>query len=640
MSCPPISVVVCCYTLDRWNDLTAAIGSLRVQSRLPLEVVVVVDHNAALSRRARRALAGIKVVDAVGERGLSAARNTGVAAAGGAIVAFLDDDAVAAPDWLEHLAAPYADETVVAVGGRVVAHWDTVRPNWMPPTFDWVVGCTYEGHAATPTEVRNPIGANMSARRSVFDCVGGFRSGIGREGGGAAGCEETELCIRIRQQMPGARVWYEPAAVVWHRVPVTRSTWKYFRSRCVAEGRSKARVVRSVGHAAALASERDYVRRALPRALAADVRTTLAGDAAGLRRAGAIVAGTLLTGAGYLFERASGRETAAGTRSVDAGPSGVEDHVTVVVATHDRPGALRDCLESILASAGVQFDVVVVDNAPSSDAAARMLAAHYAAEARLTVVREDVPGLGRAHNRALAVARGAVVAFTDDDVLVDQHWLARLAAPFRSDPDIGCVTGRIVALELDTPAQRWLESYAGYGKGDKRRHFDLGSNRPTDPLFPYAAGVFGSGANMAFRTAVLRSIGGFDELLGAGTRSRGGDDLAAFFAVVTGGHRLVYEPSAVVHHRHTRDYDELRRGVFGYGVGLTAYLTKTVFDRPGSGLTMLRRLPAGLRHALDPRSPKNERRATDFPRELRWLERAGMVAGPALYASSRWGGRS
>jgi O-antigen biosynthesis protein len=225
-------------------------------------------------------------------------------------------------------------------------------------------------------------------------------------------------------------------------------------------------------------------------------------------------------------------------------------------------------------------------------------------------------------------------------VLVDQHWLARLAAPFRSDPDIGCVTGRIVALELDTPAQRWLESYAGYGKGDKRRHFDLGSNRPTDPLFPYAAGVFGSGANMAFRTAVLRSIGGFDELLGAGTRSRGGDDLAAFFAVVTGGHRLVYEPSAVVHHRHTRDYDELRRGVFGYGVGLTAYLTKTVFDRPGSGLTMLRRLPAGLRHALDPRSPKNERRATDFPRELRWLERAGMVAGPALYASSRWGGRS
>jgi GT2 family glycosyltransferase len=640
MSCASVSVVVCSYTLDRWTDLVAAIGSVRVQSRRPSEVVVVVDHNEALSSRARRAMPGVRVVDSVGEWGLSAARNTGVAAAGGEIVAFLDDDAVAAPDWLEQLTAPYADETVVAVGGRVLAHWDTTRPRWMPATFDWVVGCTYEGHAVMSTEIRNPIGANMSMRRSVVERVGGFRSGIGREGAGAAGCEETELCIRIRQHMPGARVWYEPAAVVWHRVPATRSTWRYFRSRCVAEGRSKARVARSVGQAAALSSERDYLRRALPRALVGDVRTTLAGDAAGLRRAGAVVAGTLLTGVGYLLERAGGEVTAAATASVDPGASGLEDHVTVVVATHDRPDHLRDCLESILASVGVQFDVVVVDNAPSSDATARMLAAEYGAETRLTVVREDVPGLGRAHNRALAFARGDIVAFTDDDVLVDRHWLARLAAAFRNDPEAGCVTGRIEALAVETPVQRWLESYAGYGKGDERRHFDLGANRPPDPLFPYTAGKFGSGANMAFRTAVLRSIGGFDELLGAGTRSRGGDDLAAFFAAVNGGHRLVYEPAAVVHHRHSADYDELRRGVFGYGVGLTAYLTKTVFDRPETGLAMLRRIPAGLRHALDPRSPKNDRRAADFPSELKWLERAGMVAGPALYARSRWGGRS
>ena len=211
---------------------------------------------------------------------------------------------------------PAADEMVAAVGGRVVARWDTVRPSWMPPTFDWVVGCTYEGHAATATEVRNPIGANMSVRRSVVERLGGFRLGIGREGGGAAGCEETELCIRIGQQMPGARVWYEPAAVVWHRVPAMRATWKYFRSRCVAEGRSKARVARSVGHVDALASERDYVRRALPKAVVSDVLAALAGDAAGLRRAGAIVAGTLLTGVGYLLERASGgRDTVLGRRA-------------------------------------------------------------------------------------------------------------------------------------------------------------------------------------------------------------------------------------------------------------------------------------------------------------------------------------
>jgi GT2 family glycosyltransferase len=465
--------------------------------------------------------------------------------------------------------------------------------------------------------------------------------GLGREGGGAAGCEETELCIRIRQLIPAARVWYEPAAVVWHRVSATRATWKYFRSRCVAEGRSKARVAGAVGHVDALASERDYVRRALPKAVVGEVLTTLAGDPAGLRRAGAIVAGTLLTGVGYLIERARrSRGPTNGTTSVAPPPVGVKDHVTVVVATHDRPAALRECLESILASVGIQFDVIVVDNAPSSDATAQMLAAHYGAEARLTVVREDVPGLGRAHNRGLAIARGDVVAFTDDDVLVDDHWLARLTAPFRSDPEIGCVTGRIVPLELETRAQRWLESYAGYGKGGERRRFDLAANRPGDPLFPYTAGVFGSGANMAFRTAMLRSIGGFDELLGAGTRTRGGDDLAAFFAVVTGGHRLVYEPEAVVRHRHRRDYDALRRGVFGYGVGLTAYLTKTLFDRPATGLSMLRRLPRGVRYALDSGSAKNERRTADFPSELRWLERAGMVAGPALYARSRLGARS
>jgi GT2 family glycosyltransferase len=634
MTRSPISVVVCCFTLERWPDLVAAIASLRVQSRPPCEVVVVVDNNAALSARARRELADVRVVDSAGERGLSAARNTGVAAARGEIVAFLDDDAVAAPDWLEHLAAPYADETVMAVGGQVVARWDTVRPPWMPRTFDWVVGCTYEGHPVAPTEIRNPIGANMSVRRSVVERVGGFRTGIGREGAGAAGCEETELCIRIRQQLPGARVWYEPAAVVRHRVPASRATWKYFRARCVAEGRSKARVARSVGPVDALASERDYVRRALPSAVVDDLSTTLAGDSAGIRRAGAIVVGTLLTVLGYVLERATGgRNPAAGRTGVAT--STVEDHVTVVVATHDRPDALRECLDSIFASVGVQFDVVVVDNAPSSDATARMITARYGAEDRLTVVREEVPGLGRAHNRGLAVARGDVVAFTDDDVLVDRHWLSRLVAPLRRDPEVGCVTGCIVALELETPAQRWLESYAGYGKGGEQRRFDLGANRPVEPLFPYTAGAFGSGANMAFRTAVLRSIGGFDELLGAGTRCRGGDDLAAFFTVVTAGHRLVYEPSAVVHHRHHREYDALRRGVFGYGVGLTAYLTKTLLDRPRDGVAMLRRFPAGVRHVLGPGSARNERQAADFPSALRWLERAGMIAGPALYVRSR-----
>jgi hypothetical protein len=145
---------------------------------------------------------------------------------------------------------------------------------------------------------------------------------------------------------------------------------------------------------------------------------------------------------------------------------------------------------------------------------------------------------------------------------------------------------------------------------------------------------------MAFRASVLSSIGGFDPLLGAGTPTRGGDDLAAFHAVVAAGHRLVYEPGALVWHRHHRAYRSLRNGMFGYGAGLTAYLTKTVFDRPASGLDVARRIPAGCRRAFHPRSPKNVRAPRTFPRELKWRERAGMLAGPFLYARSRVGVKS
>src|SRR6185312_6444167 len=110
--------------------------------------------------------------------------------------------------------------------------------------------------------------------------------------------------------------------------------------------------------------------------------------------------------------------------------------------------------------------------------------------------------------------------------------------------------GRIVPYELVTRAHAWMEGYAGYDKGTSRRVFDLGEHRPEDPLFPFTAGSLGSGANMAFDTSVLRAMGGFDPALGAGTRARGGDDLAAFFEVLQRGHRLVYEPAALVRHRH------------------------------------------------------------------------------------------
>jgi O-antigen biosynthesis protein len=171
-----------------------------------------------------------------------------------------------------------------------------------------------------------------------------------------------------------------------------------------------------------------------------------------------------------------------------------------------------------------------------------MISSRYDHPGRVTYIREDRPGLGRAHNSGMEKVTAPIAAFTDDDVIADPRWLASLAGNFEQSPKIGCVTGLILPAELETRAQFWTERHGGFSKGFQRKVFDLEQQRPAAPLFPYTAGQFGSGANMAFRMDALRQIGGFDSALGAGTLARGGDDLASFFAVVTAGYQLVYEP--------------------------------------------------------------------------------------------------
>nr|WP_237702978.1 MULTISPECIES: glycosyltransferase family 2 protein [Protofrankia] len=326
ISTPPAalaaSVVICAYTLERWDDLVAAIASVRHQRTTAHEIILVVDHNDALLARARATFDGVTVLANTGARGLSAARNTGVRAARGDIVVFLDDDAHGAPDWLEHLLAPYAEPTVQGVGGAAVPTWPAPgRPAWFPPEFDWVVGCSYEGLPTSAQPVRNPIGAAMSFRRSVFDRVGGFSDGIGRIGSTPLGCEETELGIRLRQADPQATILYEPRALVHHRVTPARASFTYFRKRCYAEGRSKAIISGQVGSADALATERTYVYRTLPRAVWRDMRTP------GRRRgAASIVSGLVLTAAGYLHGRllqpVAARRGRADDRGGQAHPAG------------------------------------------------------------------------------------------------------------------------------------------------------------------------------------------------------------------------------------------------------------------------------------------------------------------------------
>jgi GT2 family glycosyltransferase len=303
-----VSAIVCTHDASRWPALERAVASLRGQTLEPLEVLVVVDHNPSLLARVQRELDGVVAVANRFGQGLSGARNSGIEAASGELVAFLDDDATAAPDWLELLAGVCAEQHVLGAGGRVDARWLGRRPPWFPPEFLWVVGCTYEGVPKRPARVRNLYGGCFCIRRDVVTAIGGFRSELGRVGSNRMGCEETELCIRAERASGGAGFWYEPAAVIVHDVPADRCTWSYFRSRCFAEGVSKARLSRLVGADRGLSSERAYVRRALPSGIARGVRGALGGrEPAGLAQAAAIVAGLAVTAAGYAREAAVGR---------------------------------------------------------------------------------------------------------------------------------------------------------------------------------------------------------------------------------------------------------------------------------------------------------------------------------------------
>jgi glycosyltransferase involved in cell wall biosynthesis/GT2 family glycosyltransferase len=298
-------VLICAYTLDRLDVLSQAIESVRAQSLPAHEIVLSIDHSPELFGEAQRRWPEIRLIENEEEQGLSGARNSGVAVCSGDVVAFLDDDAVAAPDWLERLAEAYGDPNVLGAGGTVRPAWVAGKPGWFPPEFDWVVGCTHSGMPRQRQAVRNLVGANMSLRREVLAELGGFRQELGRVGTIPAGCEETDLCIRVSQRWPEAQILYDPAAAVDHVVPAARGTREYFTSRCRGEGRSKAVLAGLVGSESGLEAERTYTSRTLPLGVLRGCGDALRGDLGGLSRAAMIVVGLFTTTVGYL---SGGRE--------------------------------------------------------------------------------------------------------------------------------------------------------------------------------------------------------------------------------------------------------------------------------------------------------------------------------------------
>ncbi|MFW3172989.1 glycosyltransferase [Geodermatophilus sp. CPCC 206100] len=309
--------------------------------------------------------------------------------------------------------------------------------------------------------------------------------------------------------------------------------------------------------------------------------------------------------------------------------------VTVTIASLRNVEPTIACVRRILTSSYEPLEVVVVDNDADGEPLRTAVETAFAGDARVRWAHEPRTGLSFARNKGLEEARGEIVVFTDDDVLVDRRWVERLVAGFGVAEGVACVTGAILPAEQETVAQVFLEEYGGFHKGFSRQVFNLTDHRRDTPLYPYDSGQFGSGANMAFRTQAMREMGGFPIDLGAGTLAHGGEDLDVLRRAVTAGHTVVYEPAALMWHYHRRSMEALRKQMFRYGVGLSATVTKWLFDDRRIAVDVLRRIPRGIVYVARPGSPKNQGKSTEFPRVLTALELLGVLYGPVAYLRSR-----
>lgn len=304
---PAVSIIIPTHTEQRWSALVRTVASARSQTYAPAEIIVVVDHNPALFRRARRDLAGVTVLENLYAQGVSGNRNTGAFHTSTSLIAFLDDDTVASPEWLAGLVMPFADPTVVGTGGGILPAWSGAEPRWMPPEFLWAVGGSYAGMPTTTAPIRNVWSASMVVRRETFLAVGGFRTGFGKLGDQNRP-EDTELCLRM-SALAGGQWIYVPHATIRHEVPAARSTFGFFLRRCYAEGRGKVAMAGLLDGSQSLGSERDYLR-SLPKAVIRNlVATTRGRGVHHAMKAGGVLAGIAAAGFGGVVETVAARRT-------------------------------------------------------------------------------------------------------------------------------------------------------------------------------------------------------------------------------------------------------------------------------------------------------------------------------------------
>lgn len=533
-------------------------------------------------------------------------------------------------------------------------------PAWLPAEHGWIIGCDYSGLPGDGADIRNPIGAAMAIRRGALEAAGGFDETLGRVGANAAGAEETEMLLRIRSLVPGARVLRTTGFAVDHAVPPGRRTVRYHLGRAFGEGRSKARLA-SAPHGD-VSSESGHLAGAIPRSIAAGLLGPVRRDAAGPLRAALSAAVVAAAGLGFLTGRTGAAMPGANPAENRTGrPVTGSPDVSVVLCTDGRGPHLPQAIGALLSGAGgTPLELVIVDNSTSGDLHVRRdVAGAIGDDPRVRIVRAPVRGLSRARNVGIAAARGAIIAFTDDDTIVSPTWVSELAAGFRGpdggdDPAIWCVTGRTTAYDVDTDVHRWFEEAISFDKGPVPRRWTLLGGRPAGglrddpavslpPLYPWPAGCFGSGNNMAFRASAFRRVGGFAEELGAGRATRGGEDLDMFRLIILSGGDIAYRPSAAARHHHRDSLPSLRGQMFGYGSGMAASLARCALDDPRHAAEIIRRVPSGLRQLVGMRTrgaaPDRETgsaaRESTYPASLLRTELMGYLLGVPLLIAVR-----
>ncbi|MGE5846426.1 MAG: glycosyltransferase [Ignavibacteria bacterium] len=321
--------------------------------------------------------------------------------------------------------------------------------------------------------------------------------------------------------------------------------------------------------------------------------------------------------------------------------------VTVAVCTRNRAENLELCIDSLLKLKYPKIEIIIIDNSPS-DYSTRNLVKQFNEKIgsasnnskTLKYCCESIPGLNWARNRAVREAQGEIIAFTDDDVVVDEYWIDELVKLFDDAPDVMAVTGLVVPFKLEYCPEYLFEQYGGFGRGFNRiwyRWSGINENGKKEKAAKFFGGTgkFGTGANMAFRKKVFEKTGMFDPSLDVGTPTNGGGDLEMFFRIIKSGFSLVYEPNAIVWHRHRETYEDLKIQIRNNGIGFYAYLTRSfaVYKDERFRIVYL-----GLWWFLY----WNIRRLIlsfikpgYFPRDLIFAELKGSVIGPWNYLKSR-----